>query len=226
MQTRLWLWNSGIYTCISSLSVHLSEKELGFLTSRLTWFVLFSFVTWVLLCMSCLPFSLFFIKHTVSWQSVLVLCSAISPSCILHSFFQYATPIPTSPNNDFNINTTLPQLLIDKKISPKFHKYWKCKQSKSRAFHLLIKVHKPNNPGRLIISGINTLRERISEFVDYTVNHVPPLLPSFVQDTNQSFQNNSWFKCHWFLATNTTPPRWMWLDSTQTFHAMRPLGGS
>ena len=50
-------------------------------------------------------------------------------------------------------------------------------------FYLLPKIHKPGNPGRLIVSSCGAPTEKISQFVDY---HLCPLvenLPSFIKDT-------------------------------------------
>ena len=38
---------------------------------------------------------------------------------------------------------------------------------KTPEFHLLPKIHKTNNPGRLVISSVNCQTCRISEFADY-----------------------------------------------------------
>ena len=38
---------------------------------------------------------------------------------------------------------------------------------KTPEFYLFPKIHKPNNPGRPVISSVNCPTSRISEFVDY-----------------------------------------------------------
>ena len=55
-------------------------------------------------------------------------------------------------------------------------------------FYHIFKVHKKHNapnlpPGRPIVSGCNSITEKISEFVDYHSKHLVPLMPSYLQDT-------------------------------------------
>ena len=55
-------------------------------------------------------------------------------------------------------------------------------------FYLLPKIHKPNNPGRPIISGCDSPADRLSSFID---THLKPLcssLPSYIKDTNHFLQ--------------------------------------
>lgn len=49
---------------------------------------------------------------------------------------------------------------------------------------MLPKIHKAGNPGRPIISGIGTVTEIISSFIDSLIKDIPPTLPSYVKDTN------------------------------------------
>lgn len=51
-------------------------------------------------------------------------------------------------------------------------------------FYLLPKIHKANVPGRPIVSGIGTVTENISLYVDSLINKIPPNIPSFIRDTN------------------------------------------
>lgn len=51
-------------------------------------------------------------------------------------------------------------------------------------FYLLPKIHKHGNPGRPIVSGIGTVTEYISRFVDTEINHIPATFASYVKDTN------------------------------------------
>jgi hypothetical protein len=55
-------------------------------------------------------------------------------------------------------------------------------------FYLIFKVHKKHSPpnlppGRLIVSGCNSITEKISQFVDYHSKHLVPLMPAYLQDT-------------------------------------------
>lgn len=45
-------------------------------------------------------------------------------------------------------------------------------------------LHKLNNPGRPIVSGINTVTEKISSLVDSLIKDIPPTFSSYIKDTN------------------------------------------
>ncbi|CAN7979088.1 unnamed protein product [Ixodes persulcatus] len=93
--------------------------------------------------------------------------------------------LPDDPTQRFSIiiNRTLEDLRNSNKINGDQYTYLQSKNAHPGVFYMLIKVHKPNNPGRPIISGIGTPTERISEFVDHAIKHIPPLLQSYVKDT-------------------------------------------
>ena len=55
-------------------------------------------------------------------------------------------------------------------------------------FYHIFKVHKKHTPpnlppGRPIVSGCNSITEKISEFVDHHSKQLVPLMPSYLQDT-------------------------------------------
>ncbi|KAM9296686.1 uncharacterized protein PAF06_017613 [Gastrophryne carolinensis] len=54
---------------------------------------------------------------------------------------------------------------------------------KVACFYMLPKVHKPGNPGRPIISGIGTLTENLSGWVEHILKPLVRGTPSFIQDT-------------------------------------------
>ena len=54
---------------------------------------------------------------------------------------------------------------------------------KTPEFHLLLKIHKANNPGRPVISSVNCHTSRISEFVDDYLQPEVKKLKSYVKDT-------------------------------------------
>ncbi|CAN7976819.1 unnamed protein product, partial [Ixodes persulcatus] len=58
-------------------------------------------------------------------------------------------------------------------------------------FYTLPKIHKENNPGRPIVSGIGTVTERISSFIDTMIKEIPPTFPSFLRDTNHFIRDIS-----------------------------------
>ena len=58
------------------------------------------------------------------------------------------------------------------------------KQSRTPYFYLLPKIHKPNNPGRPVISSSSSHTEKISAFVDDHIKPVAQQLSSYIQDTS------------------------------------------
>ena len=50
-------------------------------------------------------------------------------------------------------------------------------------FYLLPKIHKKGSPGRPVISGCGICTERVSEFVDFHIQHLVPGIPSYIKDT-------------------------------------------
>lgn len=49
---------------------------------------------------------------------------------------------------------------------------------------MLPKIHKPNNPGRPIVSANGTVTENLSCYVDSLIRNIPATFQSFVRDTN------------------------------------------
>ena len=54
------------------------------------------------------------------------------------------------------------------------------------AFYMLPKIHKPDNPGRPIVSACSCPTEHISEFLDSIFNPIVSTLPSFLKDTTHT----------------------------------------
>ena len=55
--------------------------------------------------------------------------------------------------------------------------------SRTPIFYTLLKIHKPNNPGRPVISSVNSHREKISACVDEFLRPLVQALPSHFRDT-------------------------------------------
>lgn len=51
-------------------------------------------------------------------------------------------------------------------------------------FYMLPQIHKPNNPGRPIVSADGTATENLSCYVDSLIGSIPATFKSFVRDTN------------------------------------------
>ena len=55
-------------------------------------------------------------------------------------------------------------------------------------FYMLPKIHKPNNPGRPIISGIDSPTANLSVYLDYYLKPIVRTLPSYIKDTDHFLQ--------------------------------------
>ena len=51
-------------------------------------------------------------------------------------------------------------------------------------FYLLLKIHKPGNPGRPIVSACNFATELLATYLDMITKPLVENLPSYVKDTN------------------------------------------
>ena len=58
------------------------------------------------------------------------------------------------------------------------------KSPRCSKFYLLPKIHKPNNPGRPVVSACNCPTEFISAFLDDLFQPLVERLPSYVKDTS------------------------------------------
>lgn len=98
----------------------------------------------------------------------------------------FYTELQEDPTESYTklMKEILTSLLKNKEISTDMYKAMKPAYPKPGRFYTLPKIHKPGNPGRPIVSGIDTVTERISNFVNYLIMHLPPEVPSFIKDTN------------------------------------------
>ena len=72
----------------------------------------------------------------------------------------------------------------DSLIDEKTFKYFTSNPNpRAGRLHILPKIHKQGNPGRLIISSNGHPTERISKFVDYHLKPLVQTLPSYIKDT-------------------------------------------
>ena len=55
--------------------------------------------------------------------------------------------------------------------------------SRTPIFYMLPKIHKPNNPGRPLISSVNSHTEKLSAYVDEFLRPLAQALPSHIRDT-------------------------------------------
>jgi len=59
----------------------------------------------------------------------------------------------------------------------------KSTDSRTPIFYMLPKIHKPNNPGRPVVSSVNSHAENLSAYVDEFVRPFAKKLPSHIRDT-------------------------------------------
>ena len=69
-------------------------------------------------------------------------------------------------------------------------------------FYMLPKIHKPNNPGRPIVSACCCLTENISAYLDEVMAPFVKQLPTYVKDTNHAL---SIFDSYTFDASDQRP---------------------
>lgn len=90
------------------------------------------------------------------------------------------------PTNEFKdiVRDTLTALFNDKEMSYGTLKSLIPLSPVAGRFYLLPKIHKRDNPGRPIISGIGTVTENLSRYVDSLINTIPSSFSSYIKDTN------------------------------------------
>ena len=94
-------------------------------------------------------------------------------------------PLDTDPTGTFSkeIQLTLDEMHDRDNLSKKAHKFLSPVDCRTARFYLLPKIHKPDNPGRPIISGNGSPTENISLFVDSFLKPLMPQIPSYIHDT-------------------------------------------
>ena len=91
----------------------------------------------------------------------------------------------SDPTESFSqdISDTLVKIYNANDIEKDTFNYLLPHDPRTARFYLLPKIHKPNNPGRPIVSGNGSPTERISEFVDSFLKPLVCRIPSFIKDT-------------------------------------------
>ena len=83
------------------------------------------------------------------------------------------------------IETFLTHLESRKLIDRKCHQFLSpTSKTKTPTFYMLPKIHKPNCPGRPIISGCQSPTRALSQYLDFYLKPIVKLIPSYVKDTN------------------------------------------
>lgn len=94
--------------------------------------------------------------------------------------------LPSDPTNDYKliVKEKLTELVQNQEITETTARSLIPLSPVAGRFYLLPKIHKNNNPGRPIVSGIGTVTENLSRYVDSLIRDIPPSFPSFIKDTN------------------------------------------
>ena len=81
------------------------------------------------------------------------------------------------------INQCVDKLILDGELAEEVAKLLRPAQSRTPIFYMLPKIHKVNNPGRPVVSSVNSHTEKLSAYVDEFLRPIAEKLPSYIQDT-------------------------------------------
>ncbi|XP_060556022.1 uncharacterized protein LOC132716717 [Ruditapes philippinarum] len=93
------------------------------------------------------------------------------------------TPYDLTNKSTREINNFLTYLKKHSLMSQQHISYLTAKNCRTPIFYLLPKIHKPNNPGRPIVSACGSPTEKLSEFVDHFLQPLARKVPSYIKDT-------------------------------------------
>ena len=93
------------------------------------------------------------------------------------------TPHDTTLERTKNIRTTLTTMENDHELPEQSSKRLIPPKVRTSPFYMLPKIHKMNNPGRPIVSGIDSPTDRISGTLDRILKPILKHIPSYVKDT-------------------------------------------
>ncbi|KAK3736115.1 hypothetical protein QZH41_013536, partial [Actinostola sp. cb2023] len=95
--------------------------------------------------------------------------------------------------------------------------------ARTSRFYLLPKIHKPNNPGRPIVSACNCPTQDISAFLDEIMAPFVKSLPSYVKDTNDALNIFDAFR---FNSNNSnTAGRFLFTMDIKSLYTVIPNDG-
>ena len=86
------------------------------------------------------------------------------------------------------INNCIDDLVKDGEIQHNVARLLKPAQSRTSIFYKLPKIHKINNPGRPVISAMNSHTEKIPAYVDEFLRPIAEQLLSYIRDTTDFIQ--------------------------------------
>ena len=114
----------------------------------------------------------------------------------------FYTKIPQNniPHLHTEIQSFLDDLKLQKTIDKQTHSFLSPHQPpRTPLFYMNPKIHKPNTPGRPIISGCDSPTEKLSIYIDHFLKPLVSLIPSYIKDTTH-FLNTL------FAIPNPLPP--------------------
>ena len=98
------------------------------------------------------------------------------------NFYKKLTHNPTSEHAAL-VDNAIDNMKHRGALEEKTAKKLKTDNPKTPRLYFLPKIHKPNNPGRPVVSSIGCHTEKISHYVDHHLQPLNKALPSYVQDT-------------------------------------------
>ena len=90
---------------------------------------------------------------------------------------------PTLQNNKL-VNDTTTRFKKEKLLPQNIADGLNTSNPRTPKFYLSPKIHKPNNPGRPVISSVDCHTSNISRCVDYHLQPIVKNIPSYIKDTN------------------------------------------
>ena len=90
---------------------------------------------------------------------------------------------PTLQHNKL-VNDTITRFKKEKLLPQNIADGLSTSNPRTPKFYLSPKIHKPNNPGRPVISSVNCHTSNTSRYVDYHLQPIVKNIPSYIKDTN------------------------------------------
>ena len=108
------------------------------------------------------------------------------------SFYAKVDKDLTSTNQQI-VKSTINDLVVKQEL-PGTATYLIITTPRTSCIYFLPKIHKPNNPGRPIVSACSCPTELISSYLDKIMAPIVRYLPSYVKDSQQALQLFSQFQ--------------------------------
>ncbi|XP_070173786.1 uncharacterized protein [Littorina saxatilis] len=99
--------------------------------------------------------------------------------------FYNPLPEPSLLADTKTITTTIGQLIRQKSLPPT-DKHLNQDNPRQPTFYPLPKIHKPNNPGRPIVSACSCPTVKISQYLDLLLQPIVQNLPTYIKDTTHT----------------------------------------